>query len=124
MIENDREYNIFKINCNVKRALSDPYSGALATRDIIFCRDSNQIEADKLIKFERNQGLVFWVSLRKSGAEKNSFIYKAIQQNYQKLIPNGKSKNPQSQVIELANQVRAEELSKEIRSHLIFSDFM
>ena len=124
MIENDREYNIFKINCNVKRALSDPYSGALATRDIIFCRDLNQIEADKLIKFERNQGLVFWVSLRKSGAEKNSFIYKAIQQNYQKLIPNGKSKNPQSQVIELANQVRAEELSKEIRSHLIFSDFI
>ena len=58
------------------------------------------------------------------GADKNSFIYKAIQQNYQKLIPNGKSKNPQSQVIELANQVRAEELSKEIRSHLIFSDFI
>jgi hypothetical protein len=124
MIENDREYNIFKINCNVKRPLSDPYSGALATRDIIFCRDLNEIEADKLIQFERSQGLVFWVSLRKSGADKNSFIYKAIQQNYQKLIPNGKSKNPQNQVIELASQVRAEQLSKEIRSHLIFSDFI
>jgi hypothetical protein len=124
MIETAREYNVFKINCNVKRALSDPYSGALATRDVIFCRDLNQIRADKLIQFERNQGLVFWVSLRRNGADKNSFVYKAIQQNYQKLIPNGIQKNPQNQVIELVNQVRAEALSKEIRSHLIFADFI
>jgi len=123
-IENNREYNVFKINCNVKRALSDPYSGALATRDVIFCRDMDQIEANKLIKFERNQGLVFWVTLRKSGAEKNSFIYKALQLNYNRLIPNGKDKNPQNQVTELVNKVRAEELSKDIRSHLIFSDFI
>lgn len=124
MIETDREYNVFKINCNVKRALSDPYSGALATRDVIFCRNLDQIRADKLIQFERNQGLVFWVTLRKNGADKNSFVYRAIQQNYKKLIPNGLSKNPQNQVIELVNQVRAEALSKEIRSHLIFSDFI
>ena len=123
-IESDRDYNVFKINCNVKRALSDPYSGALATRDVVFCRDLDQIAPEKLIRFERNQGLVFWVSLRKSGADKNLFIYKAIQLNYNKLIPNGKSTNPQDQVIELVTKVRAEELSKEIRSHLIFSDFI
>jgi hypothetical protein len=116
--------NIFKIRCGVNRQLADPYSGCLATRDILFCREESQLSPEKLISFNRTQGLIFWAVLEKQAAKTNTFIFPELKRNYLKLIPSGKEKNPQEQLIELIKTVRAEAISKSIRSHLIFSDVL
>ena len=118
-----KHVNIYKINCNARRPLADPYTGALAVRDILFCRNSANSIHD-LDKFERDENLVFWVNLGGNGAQLNNFIYKALSLNYKRLIPKGTAKVPLDQFIELAMNCRAEQLSKEIRSHLIFSDYI
>jgi hypothetical protein len=116
--------NIFKIKCNVDRQLADPYSGCLATRDILFCREENQLSPDELIRFNRNQGLIFWAVLEKQAAKTNKFIFPDLKRNYLKLIPSGTQTDPQKQLIQLVKTVRAESISKSIRSHLIFSDVL
>ena len=116
--------NIFKIKCGVNRQLADPYSGCLATRDILFCREESQLSPEKLITFNRTQGLIFWAVLEKQAAKTNTFIFPELNRNYLKLIPSGKEKDPQKQLIELIKTVRAEAISKSIRSHLIFSDVL
>ena len=119
----NKHFNIYKVNCNAKRPLADPYTGALAVRDILFCRNSTDSIHD-LGQFKRDENLVFWVNLGETGAQLNNFIYKALNVNYKRLIPKGTAKVPLDQFIELATKCRAEQLSKEIRAHLIFSDYI
>lgn len=118
------EFHIYKIKCNVTRSLADPYSGVLAVRDVLFCRKpaSNQLGA--LTSFRRTTGLVFYVELREEGARSHTFLHKAIRRVYDRLVPSGRSTNPMDQIIALANTVRAEQIPKDIRGHLVLSDLI
>lgn len=118
------QYNMYKIQCNAeKRGLGDPYTGALAIRDVLFCRQSEK-SLKQLSNFDRDEGLVFWVNLGGKAAEGHTFLYKALNSNYKRILPNGKSKVPMDQLIELTKFARAEQLTKDIRSHLIFCDYI
>jgi hypothetical protein len=117
-------FHVYKIKCNVRRSLADPYSGVLAVRDILFCRSTTGSGLRNLTKFERTEGLVFYVELRDEGARENSFLLRALTRTYQSRIKSGRSESPMQQLLELAESSRAEEIPKEIRSHLILSDLI
>lgn len=117
-------FHVYKIRCNVRRSLADPYSGVLAVRDILFCRSQSKSQLRNLTEFDRVEGLVFYVELRNEGARENAFLYRALQRTYSNRIRSRGSKSPLQQLIEIANNSRAEEIPKEIRSHLILSDLI
>jgi len=118
------EFHIYKIRCNVTRSLADPYSGVLAVRDILFCRKPATSYLADLTKFRRTAGLVFYVELREEGARAHTFLHQALKRIYSRLIPTGRTADPIDQIIELASTVRAEQIPKDIRSHLVLSDLI
>lgn len=118
------DFCIYKVLCRVARDMSDPYSGGMAVRDILLTRDNTNISQGRLVDFNRTRGLVFWLELQKSGAEMNRFIVPSIDDNYKRLFPHGTAKNSQDKVIELINNARAEEISKNIRNAIVFSDLI
>lgn len=118
------EFHVYKIKCNVTRSLADPYSGVLAVRDVLFCRRAGKPYLENLTAFNRVTGLVFYVELREEGSRSHTFLLKALKRVYSRLIPTGRSADPMDQIIELANSVRAEQIPKDIRSHLILSDLI
>jgi hypothetical protein len=118
------EFHIYKIRCNVTRSLADPYSGVLAVRDILFCRHPDSKSLSNLVEFSRTAGLVFYVELREEGARSHTFLYEALNRVYGRLSSTGSITDPLDQLIALANSVRAEQIPKDLRSHLVLSDLV
>jgi len=110
--------------CNVQRSLSDPYSGALATRDVLFCREGTIHKDDNLLAFKRKEGLVFFVELNEVGAKKNGFVLPTLMKEYKRLLPKGVQTDPQLQLIELLENVDISKIVKDIRCSLLFSDLI
>jgi hypothetical protein len=119
-----KEFHVYKIRCNVTRSLADPYSGVIAVRDVLFCRQPSSESLGNLTAFKRTAGLVFYVELRGSGARSHTFLYEALQRVYRRAFCSGASTDPLDQLSALANSVRAEQIPKEIRSHLVLSDLV
>lgn len=124
LVHNYDEFCVYKVLCRVARDMSDPYSGGLAVRDIVLTRNISEMNEGDLLDFKRTRGLIFWLELQKSGANLNRFVAPSIDDNYKRLIPEGKSVSSQEKVIELINNVRAEEISKNIRNAIVFSDLI
>ena len=72
--------NIFKIKCGVNRQLADPYSGCLATRDILFCRKESQLSPEELVSFNRTQGLIFLGCIGKTSRKDKYFYFSRAQE--------------------------------------------
>lgn len=119
-----KDFHVYKIKCNVSRSLADPYSGVLAVRDILFCRKPAEAYLANLTAFKRTSGLVFYVELRGAGSRDHTFLGRALKRVYGRLVPEGQSTDPMDQIIELANSVRAEQIPKDIRSHILLSDLI
>ncbi len=118
------KFHVYKILCNVQRSLSDPYSGALATRDVLFCRGARVGKDENLLAFKREEGLVFYVDLNKVGARKNGFVLPTLMKEYKRLLPNGVHTDPQLQLIDLLQKVDISKIVKDIRCALLFSDLI
>ncbi len=120
-IEKYHGYHVYKISCGVKRGLADPYTGALAVRDVLFCRDSNDLK--DLARFKRSTGLIFFVEMTGLAAADHSFLYPGLHREHQRLV--GRPTNdPQAQLIELCESARIEQITKDLRAHLLFSDYI
>ena len=115
------DFHTYKIKCTAQRSLADPYSGALAVRDVLFCR--TDLSKD-LSAFKRSSGLVFMVDLTGDAAVKHPFLYKALDRQYRSHIRGGKTSDPQMKLLELARSTRIELLPKDLRCHLLFSDII
>jgi hypothetical protein len=124
LVEHFKEFHIYKIRCNVTRSLADPYSGVIAVRDLLFCRQPDTTSLGDLTAFVRTAGLVFYVELREQGARSHTFLLKALSRVYRHLIPGGRISDPLDQLIAVADSVRAEQIPKHIRSHLVLSDLV
>lgn len=118
------KFHVYKIMCNVQRSLSDPYSGALATRDVLFCRGANVHKDENLLAFKREEGLAFYVELNEVGAKKNGFVLPTLMKEYKRLLPNGVHTDPQLQLIDLLQNVDISQIVKDIRCGLLFSDLI
>ena len=119
-----QDLNVYKIECKVGRSMADPYSGGLAVRDLLFTRHANSNNSTDLFEFKRESGLISWITLRNSGALKNTFVSKSISANYRKLIQNGKQTDPQDQLVEIFEKCRAEQVTKDIRNFVLFCDLI
>lgn len=119
-----KTFHVYKIQCSVSRSLADPYSGALAVRDVLFCRDNNSGDLSDLCAFQRSEGLIFVVELRGRAASSNTFLMRALADAYRRLVPTGSASSALQQLNELASAVRAEKIPKSIRCHLILCDLI
>lgn len=115
------DFHVYKISCSKVRDLSDPYSGALAVRDVLFCR--NELTND-FASFRRSAGLVFMVDLTDDAATDHLFLYRSLLRQYQTYCNSDERIDPQDQVIALSKAVRIEEIPKHIRCHLLFADLI
>jgi hypothetical protein len=114
---------VYKIYCGAAtRSLGDPYTGALAVRDILFTRDLNAIGDSNLLDFERNVGLVFWVDLVKEATKKHKFLALKVDDVYRNNFGLNAKLSTQDKIIQIIKEMRAEDVPKEIRAHLLFSD--
>lgn len=118
------KFHVYKILCNVRRSLSDPYSGALATRDVLFCRGAKVRKDENLLAFKREEGLVFYVDLNEVGARKNGFVLPTLMKEYKRLLPKGVHTDPQLQLIDLLQKVDISKIVKDIRCAILFSDLI
>ncbi len=121
VLDSYTDFHVYKILCSVNRGLSDPYSGALSVRDVLFCRDGI---TDDLTKFVRSSGLVFFVDFTGQAAKGHPFIYSSLARQYATHVKGGSSTDPLEQLRNLIECVRIETLPKDIRCHLLFSDLV
>jgi hypothetical protein len=125
LINHFKEISIYKIYCGAPtRSLGDPYTGALAVRDLLFTRDLSSLKNGELLNFERKSGLVFWVDLVDGAATRHKFIEKKVQDIYKANFKDGRDISVQQKIIEIVNSLRAEEVPKDIRAHILFSDLI
>jgi hypothetical protein len=122
-VDRFRDFYVLKVTAKVTRSLGDPYSGKLALRDFLFCRDPEAGDLKDLTRFERSSGLVFLVDFFGEAARKHKFLGGEIREACRR---NGiaDSGNPQTMLSELLRNCRAESLSKTLRSHVIFCDYV
>lgn len=121
LIDTYEEFHLYKIKCGVKRGLADPYSGALAVRDVLFCRNDHSLD---LATFNRTAGLIFMVDLVNTAAKSHTFVYRDLERLYRLNIAGGTSTDPQDQAIALSRHMRIDQLPKDVRCHLLFSDLV
>jgi hypothetical protein len=115
------EFHLYKIRSSVTRALADPYSGGLATRDILFTRDESSMM--NLLEMKRSAGLIFWVDFHKEGL-KNGFLDKVLLAQYKENFQDKKPTSIQDGIIELIENIEAIKINKSLRSHILFSDLI
>lgn len=117
------ELNIYKIYCGAAtRSLGDPYTGALAVRDILFTRDLDKLAGSNLLDFNRKSGLVFWVDLVKDATKKHKFLALKVDDVYKNNFGPDVKLSTQDKIIRIIKEMRAEDVPKDIRAHLLFSD--
>ena len=117
------ELNIYKIYCGAAtRSLGDPYTGALAVRDILFSRDLDKLAGSNLLDFNRKSGLVFWVDLVKDATKKHKFLALKVDDVYKNNFGPDVKLSTQDKIIRIIKEMRAEDVPKDIRAHLLFSD--
>jgi hypothetical protein len=121
LIDRFEDFHLYKIKCSVRRGLADPYSGALAVRDVLFCREDHSHD---LATFVRTSGLVFMVDLVGTAATSHTFIYRDLERLYRSNVTEGTSNDPQDQILELSRVMRIDQLPKDVRCHLLFSDLV
>jgi len=117
--------HIYKIyNAAPGRGLYDPYSGNLAVRDILFTREV--VKNDDLIKFNRIKPLVFLVDFKGESAKGHPFIFRIIDRIYDKHFSGDSTKNTsvQDKLIWLLKNLKLNQLPKDIRCHVLFSDII
>lgn len=117
------ELNIYKIYCGAAtRSLGDPYTGALAVRDILFSRDLDKLAGSNLLDFNRKSGLVFWVDLVKDATKKHKFLALKVDDVYKNNFGPDVKLSTQDKIIRIIKEMRAEDVPKDMRAHLLFSD--
>lgn len=117
------EFSVYKIYCGAAtRSLGDPYTGALAVRDILFTRDLKAIGDSNLLDFQRKVGLIFWVDLVKEATKKHKFLALKVDDVYRNNFGLNAKLSTQDKIIQIVREMRAEDVPKEIRAHLLFSD--
>jgi hypothetical protein len=124
-LSNFTEFSIYKIYCSAAtRSLGDPYTGALAVRDILFTRDLNSFKNIELIEFKRQSGLVFWVDLIKDASKKHKFLAQKVDDLYNKNFTSKEENTTQEKINRIIKNIRAEDVPKDIRAHILFSDLI
>lgn len=119
------EFCIYKIYCGAAtRSLGDPYTGALAIRDILFTRDIKSFHDINLLEFIRKTGLVFWVDLVKDASKKHKFLARKVDDVYKKHFTLNQASSTQEKINSIIREMRAEDVPKDIRAHLLFSDLI
>ena len=117
------EFSIYKIYCGAAtRSLGDPYTGALAVRDIIFTRDLDSLAGSNLLDFKRKSGLVFWVDLVKEATKSHKFLALKVESVYKNNFGPDVKLSTQDKIVKIIKEMRAEDVPKDIRAHLLFSD--
>lgn len=120
-----RDFAIYKIYCGAAtRSLGDPYTGALAVRDILFTRDSNDIDHSDMFEFKRKTGLIFWVNLINDASEKHKFLAPKVDDVHKSNFGSSENLSTQEKIIQIVKHMNAEDVPKDIRSHLLFADLI
>jgi len=124
-VQSYKEFNLYKIYCSApQRALSDPYTGALALRDVLFTRPNNLDKRGSLFTFDRNSALIFWVDMRGEAAKKHSFLEDKVSGIHKKHFGLKSNYDTQTKIIEIIEKLSAEQIPKDLRAHLLFSDLI
>lgn len=110
-------------NATRSRSLADPYSGMLATRDVLLCRDGNASELIRVFA-HRNEALVFWVEMRGHAATDHPFLVRLAHEQALQRGFNGSEGDLQGAVNFLLRYCHPDEISKSLRAHLILSDMI
>jgi hypothetical protein len=114
--------NVLRIyNSTPSRSLGDPYSGMLATRDVLFCRG----EADAGLRkqyWRRDEGLVFWVEMRGEAINRHPFLRSSVVEQLRRIGLDGSPMDLQSAVTLMLDRCYPDEIPKGLRSHLVFCD--
>jgi len=111
-------FHVLSVTCNVERGLGDPYSGMLATRDLVFCRENfSSIDA-------RKTGLVLNVIFGGLAAARHTFLEKKLRQVSRARIIGADSLDLTDLIKTVAENFRIEEIPKDIRLHLLLCDFI
>lgn len=120
------DFHLYKIFCDAKsaRPISDPYSGALAVRDILFTRDLDSLATINLLDFKRKNGLVLWVDLLEKASLSHKFLAKKVDDVYTKHFGKGKEISTQQKIITIIKELEAGEVPKDFRAHILFSDLI
>lgn len=103
------------------RSLGDPYTGMLATRDVLFCRNGNALDL-KTTFAAREEGLALWIEMRGQAASRHPFLTSIV---FEQLRRNGILSEPgslQEAITVLLQRCHPDEISKALRAHIIFCD--
>lgn len=120
-----QEFNIYKMFCGAAtRSLGDPYTGALAVRDVLFTRDLTNSKNHNLLNFNRESGLVFWTDLVGEAATRHKFMARKVDDVYNNAFNGSIKLSTQEKINRIVADMNAENVPKDIRAHILFSDLI